>query len=308
MLVEPLKRIIFRPAASGLAWMISKSPFLLKKLKQCSFWGKSSIVYRLNLRGVSIENVEGIKFRLDLSDQIHREIAYNNFEINDLHKVMQLIRPGDICLDIGSNIGVYALFMAKACSPSGKVYAFEACPPIYEQLAQNASLNPGLPVVHVHKAIARSKGVLPFYAPIDENSGSGSTIAMPHLTEGNKPVISVKSIDIDTFLRENNIDFVQLVKIDIEGGEKGFIEGAKKSLSNHVFSHILIEFNEITSKAGGLGFEELILSLTSHGYVLAPSACVDAYRAGKLRGEKAVFNLFFSKPKAYVPVSNKELG
>src|ERR1039458_7626249 len=44
------------------------------------------------------------------------------------------LRPGDVCIDVGANIGYYTLIMSKAVGPQGQVYAFEPVPPTFNYL------------------------------------------------------------------------------------------------------------------------------------------------------------------------------
>src|SRR5262245_29391654 len=54
-------------------------------------------------------------------------------------QTLRFLRPGDVVLDIGANVGITALRYANAVKPSGRVEAFEASPPIARELAQNVA-------------------------------------------------------------------------------------------------------------------------------------------------------------------------
>ncbi len=47
------------------------------------------------------------------------------------------VRDGDICLDIGANVGWMALFLARTAGPEGRVIAFEPVWPTYRQMCRN---------------------------------------------------------------------------------------------------------------------------------------------------------------------------
>jgi methyltransferase FkbM-like protein len=47
---------------------------------------------------------------------------------------------GNICLDVGANIGYFAMMMANRVGTNGKVYAFEPVPETYDVLSLNAKL------------------------------------------------------------------------------------------------------------------------------------------------------------------------
>jgi 2-polyprenyl-3-methyl-5-hydroxy-6-metoxy-1,4-benzoquinol methylase len=47
--------------------------------------------------------------------------------------------PGDSVLDVGANIGMFALWAAERVAPGGRVVALEPLPPIYDALLHNIS-------------------------------------------------------------------------------------------------------------------------------------------------------------------------
>jgi FkbM family methyltransferase len=53
----------------------------------------------------------------------------------------QLVRPGDVVLDVGAGVGVHAVFLARAVGPRGKVVAIEPRRLAFQALAANAALN-----------------------------------------------------------------------------------------------------------------------------------------------------------------------
>jgi FkbM family methyltransferase len=48
-----------------------------------------------------------------------------SYEAADLREVVNLVKPGDVCVDAGANIGVYALNLARAVGDRGRAIAFE---------------------------------------------------------------------------------------------------------------------------------------------------------------------------------------
>ena len=54
------------------------------------------------------------------------------------------VRPGDIVVDVGANIGWYTLLAAQRVGPEGQVVAIEASPTIAEHLRANLALNPSI--------------------------------------------------------------------------------------------------------------------------------------------------------------------
>ena len=53
----------------------------------------------------------------------------------------KMIHPGDVCFDIGANIGTFSTLAARLSSPEGRVFAFEPCSETHEILLENLRLN-----------------------------------------------------------------------------------------------------------------------------------------------------------------------
>ena len=58
---------------------------------------------------------------------VHRRSldVYGEFSEGETEIFRQIVRPGDIVLEVGANIGVHTVFLAKAVSPGGGVIALE---------------------------------------------------------------------------------------------------------------------------------------------------------------------------------------
>lgn len=68
---------------------------------------------------------DGLRWQLDLTEGIDLATYLGVFERSTVNAYKRLIRPGDVVLDIGANIGVHTLPLANCAGPHGHVYAFE---------------------------------------------------------------------------------------------------------------------------------------------------------------------------------------
>lgn len=140
-------------------------------------------------------------------------------------------RKSNVILDIGANTGVYAL-MAKAENPNAKVIAFEPSIKIYPRLAENVELN-GYDIVCEKKAISNSNETQVFYdldALEFPTSGSLSSKKLKELTEGRTDISEYEVIckTMDTYIEENGLKSIDLIKIDVELHEPAVFEGFKR--------------------------------------------------------------------------------
>lgn len=140
-------------------------------------------------------------------------------------------RTSNVILDIGANTGVYAL-MAKAENGNAKVIAFEPSIKIYPPLQDNVKLN-GYDIICEKKAISSSNETQVFYdldALEFPTSGSLDSKKLKELTEGRTDISEYEVIckTMDTYIEENNLDFLDLLKIDVELHEPAVFEGFKR--------------------------------------------------------------------------------
>jgi FkbM family methyltransferase len=129
------------------------------------------------------------------------------------------LRPGNVVVDVGANIGTLSLAASRAVGPSGKVYSLEAHPRTYRFLHRNLALNHVKNVVARHVAVGNSAGTLRLS---DKRSDDENTV----LLDGGGLVVPVCTLD--DLLR--NAQHIDLLKIDVEGYEKYVLEGAAEVL------------------------------------------------------------------------------
>ncbi len=148
----------------------------------------------------------------------------------------KLIRPGDVAVDGGANVGFYTLLFALRAGPGGRVHAYEPVPSAAEKLRRNLALNEGAALADVRFrqcGLGAAPGRVPIYL---RPSVSGSGVDSQHssiLPGFNTPrdealVEEIELVRLDDEAIEGRLD---LVKCDIEGAEKAFLEGARRRLA-----------------------------------------------------------------------------
>ena len=122
---------------------------------------------------------------------------------------------GDIVLDIGANVGEFAL---RANELGATVYAFEPDPIVFSALQMN------LPCEAFNLAIYHKEGALKFYSAV--NGADSSLIEPKHFDT----VVEVRSQTLDSFVEERGIQCIALLKCDAEGAEPEVLKGARNAL------------------------------------------------------------------------------
>lgn len=148
-------------------------------------------------------------------------VRYFEGEVDDYNFDSIDFKYGDVVIDIGGNIGMVSIYLAKKY-PFLKIYAFEPVKQNYENFLKNIELNNiNEDIIKVFNlAITKDRRDVILTSPFN-NSGA-SNIYNHFRGSGNiisNNDISIKSITFDDIFSNNNISKCKLLKIDCEGAE-----------------------------------------------------------------------------------------
>jgi FkbM family methyltransferase len=127
------------------------------------------------------------------------------------------LRPGDVVLDIGANIGDFAILASHAVGPNGLVVAVEPHPKWYTTLVKNISVSKQTNIVPIRVAIADRTGIL----SMTDDAVSGLLAGRAEYA------YSVPSLTLDELLIQLKLNAVTAMKMDIEGFEREALKHQK---------------------------------------------------------------------------------
>jgi FkbM family methyltransferase len=153
------------------------------------------------------------------------ERAGGQYEPHVMQVLSRLVQPTDVCVDIGANIGVLTLALARL-APQGKVYAFEPGHASFAYLEKNIANAEATNVVAASMGVYDLTGTLPLQ--VSESHPGGSYISQTEVHEASSESIPVTRLD--DWAEANAIDRLDVMKLDIEGAELRVIDGARKTL------------------------------------------------------------------------------
>ncbi|MBI4168704.1 MAG: FkbM family methyltransferase [Acidobacteria bacterium] len=144
------------------------------------------------------------------------------------------VRPGSVAMDVGANLGIHSLVLARCAGDRGTVLAYEPSNAIHDRLLRNIEGNGASNIVPRKLGLWEKSGSAGFEPRArDFNIGKGQ-IRQDSLLQ-----IQVRTVDEEAEGLDRHID---LIKIDVEGCELSVLKGASKTLSEHK-PVLIIEFN-----------------------------------------------------------------
>ena len=163
--------------------------------------------------------------------------------------------------------GVYSLLSADLVGPTGRVLAFEPVSKTYEALRHNLAANEKKNV-RVHQlALSDSNGTAVIKVPDDmDNDAAKDAFNSLDLnpTGGGGEVITTATLD--SFRRENDLQKIDFIKIDIEGAELLFFQGARQTLQDLRPKHIVFEAHEPFCKRFNYSVADIVVLLHEYDY------------------------------------------
>lgn len=167
----------------------------------------------------------------------------------------EYLRPGDVVIDVGANIGDTCIVCARTVGPSGRVFAFEPHPRVYGWLAENVKLNGVGNAVLANIALGDSDGTVMFS---DVRRDDMNRV----MRNGSGLVVQVRQLDrvLPSIAR------IALLKIDVEGFEIFVLRGARATLASAECVHV--EIGEKHFRKYDYDASEVLRTLEEAGFAL----------------------------------------
>ncbi len=138
-----------------LGQLIKKTPeFPGKASRLVPFWMSNRDRRSIRQRALS----GNMKISLDLSVPYEAMVWLEREEEDDLAIIRKLLKPGDVFVDCGANIGLWSLVASSVVGSRGKVFAFEPNPLTFRKLINNLEYNDNATIVAFNVALGNNQG------------------------------------------------------------------------------------------------------------------------------------------------------
>lgn len=252
--------LLFRALGNGLSAMGSTIPQSAMR----RFFRRARGVVRVDDfdRHLSIE--------LDLAEHMQRRIFWMGYYNLRLVAVLErILKPGMVVVDVGANIGEISMVCATRVGVKGRVIAFEPVAAIAEELERNLQRNALQSVVEVRRqGLADSAGQFNIYEScgqhdvVESHRGLGSLHGDP---KTNRVLGLIDVVTLDEVVETLDLQRMDILKVDIEGGELPCLKGAMRALER--FRPIVaVEVQERSARIAGYQGRDILDLLSPLGY------------------------------------------
>lgn len=210
---------------------------------------------------------DGCEIRCQLPDLIQMYIGLFGVWEPDLTAfIRSRLRPGDVFIDVGANIGYFSLLASHQVGETGRVVAIDALPSNFAELESNLACNAGSGNVRaLNRAVSDRIGTLDVFAGPAHNVGLATTA--PGKRQDLKLEATVESAPLSKLLEPKEISGARLLKIDVEGAEPEVLRGIVELLD--YFDHeleIVVELSPAWWREVRLTPEELLQPFRRAGF------------------------------------------
>lgn len=221
------------------------------------------------LRRLAASRLKGAPVDIEALGARMRVLPYNNicekrmlfnpqtFDPEELALLAARLTPGFTFIDVGANVGAYALFVASRIGSSGRVLAIEPQPVIFDRLVYNIRLNAPATIKAIACAIADRSGDVTLFVD-QKNSGESSVKVVA--SSGATPMLVPARTLLD-LLRDEGFERLDAIKLDVEGAEDLILEPFFADAPNSLHPQLLIVEN-----AASQWHLDLPALLARHGY------------------------------------------
>jgi FkbM family methyltransferase len=218
-----------------------------------------------------IDLMPGIDLPMIIHPEMYFKVGYTDyiFEPETLDFIRDHLEPGQTFLDIGANVGYISLFCAKIANQTCRVIAFEPGDFAHDLLQKNKELNQCNNLKIVKAGLGEKDETVHFNSglPGMEVYNSVGTIVHPSADTSKFVPTLVQIFKGSTWLQRQNIVNVDIMKLDVEGGEYSVLKGMHDMFKEQRISRLLIEITHEMSKAFGYHPSDVISMIADCGYV-----------------------------------------
>lgn len=203
---------------------------------------------------------QGASFRFyHQASATERGALFNpDYNLEELDFLRAHTKAGGVFVDVGANVGTYALALARHVGPLGKVIAIEPHPVTHARLTFNREASGAARVTLVAAAAGPADGELLIET-------DGDNLGASHIVTGQPAghALRVPALRLQRILDEAGVSQVDALKIDVEGFEDRVLTGFFKQAPPSLWPRAVV----IEHLSRNEWLEDCIADMRARGYV-----------------------------------------
>ena len=212
--------------------------------------------------------------------------------------IQKYLRPGNVFIDVGANVGMHTLAAARAMQGQGKIIAFEPFEPTMRMLEKSIWMNGFSSMTEIHQAaVFNAAGRQQLF--IGATSGHHSLFALEPSPNNAQGPVEVPLVRLDSVIAAGQR--IDLMKIDVEGAELEVIEGAVSLIADNPEIALIVEFGPSHLRRTGRTPSQWLDSFNQLGLyyrvINNESGALEKWSLDALEQVESV-NLFFARPES----------
>src|SRR5262245_35477031 len=212
--------------------------------------------------------------------------------------IQKYLRPGNVFIDVGANVGMHTLAAARAMQGQGKIIAFEPFEPTMRMLEKSIWMNGFSSMTEIHQAaVSNAAGRQQLF--IGATSGHHSLFALEPSPNNAQGPVEVPLVRLDSVIAAGQR--IDLMKIDAEGAELEVIEGAVSLIADNPEIALIVEFGPSHLRRTGRTPSQWLDSFNQLGLyyrvINNESGALEKWSLDALEQVESV-NLFFARPES----------
>jgi FkbM family methyltransferase len=247
-------------------WLLEAIAWVTRRVRPR---GTERLLRLVHPLGTSLTTVaplgSGLKVHVDTRKPYERNVFfYGAIEPRVQYELRRLLKSGQAAIDVGANIGVHTLSMARLAYPAS-VLAAEPNPSVCVRLTANLALNSVTNVIVRQVALSNEEGLRTLYLPADSSIQACASLQPNDRFLHDRTSIQVRTMTVDALVAATKLRDVGLIKIDVEGIEPRVLAGAANLLRRDRPA-LIFEFTRDWWSAAGYQFEDVCAQLREYGY------------------------------------------
>lgn len=232
---------------------------------------------------ITFYKVFGLKTYLRFVSKVYInyiKLGFGKDKYQELYHLKNIIKQGDVCLDIGANMGYYSYFMSKLSGKNGKVYAVEPVPLFAQIWAKNMKRFLGENLVLFPFALGEKESQIEMGMPsVDGVIHHGMTKVVAEGDSSFEKTFKAEMKNPDRLF--SDIERLDFIKVDVEGYESQVFANMQETIKKHsplIQSELSGQENRIKSieLLNGIGYQAHYLKIDK--FEIAEQEKLDNYK------------------------------